>query len=211
MRKFIDKHLTLWTQREFLVSVLIGLLILAVGLTATNFANHYATLRASNWVTDIILDNIPVVNVSFLYSQGALLFLVIVALILILEPKRVPFVLKSLGLFFIVRSIFMTLTHIAAPPQMSVLNYTDLINRLSSGDDLFFSAHTGLPFLLALVFWNEKYLRYLFILATLAGGTIVLLGHLHYSIDVFSAFFISFGIYHMAMFLFKKEYKLMRG
>jgi len=39
-------------------------------------------------------------------------------------------------------------------------------------------------------------------------GVVVLLGHIHYSIDVFSAFFITYSIFHMAKYLFKNEFKL---
>ena len=34
------------------------------------------------------------------------------------------------------------------------------------------------------------------------------MGHLHYSIDIFAAFFITYAIYHIAVQIFKKE-KLM--
>src|SRR3989344_2121168 len=33
----------------------------------------------------------------------------------------------------------------------------------------------------------------------------VVLGHIHYTIDVFSAFFITYGIYHIALWLFPRE------
>ena len=36
-------------------------------------------------------------------------------------------------------------------------------------------------------------------------GAVVLVGHLHYSIDVFAAFFITYGIHDLAKFLFSQE------
>ncbi len=191
--------------------MLTGFVFLAFGLGATFFANTYTTERASNSVTDIILDNIPTVNVGFLFSDGVTIFLIVVGCILLYEPRRIPFVLKSSALFVLVRSGFMILTHLAPPLHGSYVDPQDLLYKISSGDDLFFSAHTGLPFLFALIFWEEKYFRYFFLFSSAIGATIVLLGHLHYSIDVFSALFISFGIFHIAKRFFPADHRLVGG
>ena len=55
---------------------------------------------------------------------------------------------------------------------------------------------------MALVYWREKYLRYIFLVWSVFFGAVVLLGHFHYSIDVFAAFFITFTIYHIAIYFF---------
>ena len=65
-----------------------------------------------------------------------------------------------------------------------------------------------MSFLTHLVFWEIKRLRIFFLLASIFFGAVVLLGQLHYSIDVFSAFFISYCIYLIALKLFKKDYEL---
>ena len=81
------------------------------------------------------------------------------------------------------------------------------VRDFAFGGDLFFSAHTGTPFLMALAFWDNKFLRILFIVTAVFFGVIVLLGHFHYSIDVLAAFFITYTIYHMAEIIFKKDKK----
>jgi membrane-associated phospholipid phosphatase len=73
------------------------------------------------------------------------------------------------------------------------------------GGDLFFSGHTGLPFLIALIYWDHKTYRIIFITLAAIFGSVALMGHLHYSIDVFAAFFITYAIYHIAMQIFKKD------
>ncbi len=208
MREILQKHKLLWPNKSFIWQVLFGLLLLAASLVATYYANIYTTIRASNAVTDIILDNLPVVNVDFVFNEGALIFICIVVIMLLHEPRRIPFVLKGAALFTLVRSLFMVLTHLAPPLAQSYIDPTEILHKLSSGDDLFFSAHTGLPFLFAIIFWKEKLPRYFFLLSTAIGGTSVLLGHLHYSIDVFSALFISFGIFHITKYIFPKDYLL---
>jgi len=39
-------------------------------------------------------------------------------------------------------------------------------------------------------------------------AVVVLLGHLHYSIDVMSAYFITFSIFNICKFLFKEDWQL---
>jgi hypothetical protein len=55
-----------------------------------------------------------------------------------------------------------------------------LVNKFSFGGDLFFSGHTGLPFLMALLFWENLRLRVLFIASSVFFGIIVLMGHILY-------------------------------
>ncbi len=210
MKKLFNNHSTFWTEKPFLGAVAFGLVLLAASLIINNLANSYTVSHVSNSVTDILLDNLPTVNVDFIFSDGAMIFLFIVAFILLYEPRRIPFALKAIALFIFIRSLFLVLTHIAPPLHGSPIDVDSLINKFSYGDDLFFSEHTGLPFMLALVFWREKYLRYFFIVATVIGASAVLLGHLHYSIDVFSAFFISFGIFNIAKVFFGKDYELLK-
>ncbi len=199
-----------WTKREFIVEVMVGLFFLTAGIVATYYANIFTTAHASSVVTDVILDNLPVINVNFIFTDGASIFFVILFLLALREPRRLPFMLKSIALFILIRSVFMMLTHYAPPEVHSYLDISGFLYRLSSGDDLFFSAHAGLPFMLAFVFWDETILRYFFLVCSAIGAGAVLLGHLHYSIDVFSAFFIAFGIFHITKHIFKRDYEMLR-
>jgi hypothetical protein len=203
-----QKHKAFWLQKSFVNNVLIGIIFLVVAFFANYYANSYTTAHASNYVTDILLDNLPVVDVHLIFSEGAIVFILALIAILLYEPKYLPFALKSIAVFVLVRSFFLILTHLAPPFHQIYINPADYISRLSSGQDLFFSAHTGLPFLMAFVFWKQKRIRYFFFICSFIGGASVLLGHLHYSIDVFSALFISFGIFHICKNLFPKDYKL---
>ncbi len=61
---------------------------------------------------------------------------------------------------------------------------------------------------MAMIFRKDIYLRIAFTLTAIIFGCIVLMAHVHYSIDVLSAFFITYAIAHMAEFLFYKEKKI---
>ena len=208
-------HRELWrryrhygAQQEFRVSVLLSVLTFIASLITSFYAIGYTTEQASNSVTDIILSNTPVYDVDSLFVYGTFFFIIFGAALLIAHPKRIPFALHTIALFYFVRAAFISLTHLGPFPESAInsFDFGTLIGRMFFGGDLFFSGHTGLAFLMALIFWREKNIRYLFLASSAYFGVIVLLGHLHYSIDVASAFFITYGIFHIAVWLFPKDH-----
>lgn len=207
-RRSVESHRNLWKDRGFILSVIVGAAIFLMTLVINFFAGTFADRSISNSVTDIILDNTRVWDVTFIFINGAVIFWVFIAAMLAIEPKRIPFTLKSLAIFTVVRSAFITLTHLAPFPARLMLPPQNLIDIFTFGGDLFFSAHTGGPFLMALVFWDHKYIRYICLAASVVFGWVVLVGHLHYSIDVFAAFFITYSIYQMSKYFFKHDFAL---
>lgn len=213
MGQIIKNHKAFWTNAESLSDAFMASVIFGISLVINFYAGVYATLNASNPVTDIILDHIPVYDISTIFIYGPLVMWIFVALLCFGQPKRIPFILKSVALFIFIRSVFITLTHIGPSVEgLGGLDYSSKIIRdFTFGGDLFFSAHTGLPFLMALAFGKDKRLLALFTLTALFFGVIVLMGHVHYSIDVLSAFFITYTIFHMARYFFKKDWEAFNG
>ena len=207
MRKRLAAHKHYFTNREFLVSFFTAIILLSASFIANFYAGIYATKEAGNSVTDIILSNVRAFDVDIFFIYGPVIFYSFLFVLCVRAPQRIPFVVKSVALFIFIRSIFIILTHIGPFPGQIPMDSL-LINKFSFGGDLFFSGHTGLPFLMALLFWENLRLRVLFIISSVFFGVIVLLGHIHYSIDVFSAFFITYTIYHIAEIIFKKDQKL---
>jgi hypothetical protein len=207
MRAIVYRYKHRFSEKQFqLSSVLSGLLL--IGSLLVNFtAITFATYHESNSVTDIVLSNTQIFDVDGLFVYGTLIFVVFTVIILFVHPRRIPFALYSMALFFLIRSVFTSLTHIAPFEAYYASSFGPTITHAFFGGDTFFSGHTGMPFLGALAFWREKSVRYTFLVGSLFFGVIVLLGHLHYSIDVLSAFFITYGIYHIALYLFPREWE----
>jgi hypothetical protein len=202
-------------DREFLFSFFTGIVALLASLASVYYSTRYATESASNAVTDIILSNTRVYDVELLFVYGALTAVVFsILLVLTVKLRAAPYVVKSAALFLFIRSIFVSLTHISPFPHRATLSQfflssESLAQMFFTGDDLFFSGHVGLTFLMALVFWETPLLRYIYLTISGVFAVVVLLGHLHYSIDVFAAYFITYTIYCMTLHLFAKDRKRM--
>ena len=203
----IDQHKKIWKNRTFLFSSFLGLILLAISLIMNNMAGKYADAHASNAVTDLLLDNLPKLNVGIIFVQGFYVFLLFLFGCLFFYPTFIPFALNSVALFNGIRSFSIILTHIKPALNPAVFSANAIFQNINFSADLFFSGHTGIPFLFALIFWKIRFLRIFFLLTSLLFGATVLLGRFHYSIDVFGAFFMTPTIFQIATKVFKKNYR----
>jgi len=205
MKDIMQKWKVAFKDKNFLISLLIGFFYLGISLYINFVAGTYATEKVSNSVTDIILSNTRAYDVDLYFIYGPLVLFIFVAGLLLHNPKKLPFTLKSISLFTVIRSVFISLTHLGPFPTEAITMSSNFISKFTFGGDLFFSGHTGLAFLMALLFWKNKILRYIFLAYSVFIGVVVLLGHYHYSIDVLAAFFITYSIYHISVLFFKKD------
>ncbi len=205
MSSLVLRYKACFKNRKFVWSFVLGLVFIAIGISASVYAIAYATSRASNSVTDLILSNIPVFNVDDAFVYGPVIFWAIAIIYTFWDPKRLPFTLKSLAVFLVIRSAFVSLTHISPFPTHVPIDTTGLLSVFMTGKDQFFSGHTGLPFMIAMIYWHDKWMRNFCLAASFFFGVVVLLGHLHYSIDVFAAFFITYTIFHITLAMFHKD------
>ncbi len=187
-----------------------GIMLFLASSVAYFYSAIYATEKASNYVTDIVLSNTRVFDVDGAFIYGPVVLWVFVLILLLNDPKKIPFTLKAVSLFILIRSMFVSITHLGPFPTQVNIENVNFLTAIMSGGDYFFSGHTGLPFLLALLFWNNLFLRVLFFTSSIFFGAVVLLGHLHYSIDVLAAFFITYSIYHLAEIFFPKDKKIFK-
>jgi len=219
---FLHRYAVCFTDKKYVASLILALCMLAAGLVANAYAVSYATDSASAPVTDLVLSNVRVYDVDSLFVNGAIALGIFIIGVCLWDPARLPFVVKSIAIFVITRSIFIMVTHIGAFPTHAIINpdsqnlIRDVIGaRLYSsfflGNDSFFSGHTGLPFLMALLYWDRRWLRMIFIAVSAVFAAVVLLGHLHYTIDVLSAFFIAYGVYRISRKLFAEDEAFLRA
>jgi len=210
MQEATRLYRALFDQRDYVRSLCEGIAFLSASTIAIFAAVSYATVHASNPVTDLVLSRVGPFNVRFLFVYGTFAAFAVSACLLVSRPNRLPFALKAVALFLLVRAVFVTLTHVG-PSPIDPQQPAPFLNSIFFGSDLFFSGHTGLPFLAALAFWHIAQWRALYLALTVFFGAVVLLGHYHYSIDVLAALFITHGVFGMACWLFGRDYALFRS
>ena len=211
-KSIASRYRAAFASSAFRSSAALSALFFFASVVVSFYAINYATERASNSVTDLVLSNIPAFDVDALFAYGTLALIAFIALTLLYAPKRIPFSLYTMGMFYFIRSAFTSLTHLKPfPTNQPNGNWNVLLSHFLFGGDLFFSAHVGVCFLMALVFWRVKPLRYIFIGWSVYMSIVVLVGHYHYSIDVASAYFITYTIYILCEKFFPRSLQLFRS
>ncbi|VVB79866.1 Uncharacterised protein [uncultured archaeon] len=186
--------------------ILLSLLFLIIAIVLDYLSGIYVDKVGTIVATDLILDNIPVVNLNFIFVY---LFVLVIAIgilyALFFKVRMLHKVIAQGSLLVAIRSIFICFTHLKTPSDALLTHFPGILSSLSFHNDLFFSAHTAIPFLGFLIYKDEnKRLAYFFLVCSIILAITVLLMHVHYSIDVFSAFFITYGSYKIGEWLFRK-------
>jgi hypothetical protein len=193
-----------------LLSFIVGA---ALNIASQTYLHNYISEgKTLPMLSDLILDRLPVLDVSLYYDIFALIPLILV-LVYIVHKKdynRIPVFLMMSGLFYVVRGIFIVLTPFGNPPMF---NGSDpLFNGFAKYDlGVYPSGHVGNVFLMFLLVKDRAYKWAIFICLILVMITLFL-AHGHYSIDMLSGLFFSyairaFGEKHLSMFDLGKEKK----
>jgi len=191
---------------HFFRETAIGLLILSLGVAASAYALSYTVNHATNPVGDLFFDFFPYIPLPWLLLNIPLITAALILVLVFADKRKAPLYFKTIGLLYCIRSVFMLLTHLALPPEHYVLSAShSLLYWWQVDSAQFFSGHTALPFLVALLEWHNPKIRWLFLIIATVEGVVVLLSRVHYSIDVAAAFFITYAIYALAMRWFQRD------
>jgi len=160
---------------------------------------HFVEQREGVVLHDPLLNAFNPIDLTWLTFVLIYLSLIIFVVTTFNKPDKLLIAFQAYGLMLIFRTIAMYLTPFEAPERILLLN-DPFVQFFAKGDiltkDLFFSGHTGTLFLVSLLAEN-KTLKTIFLILTLLVGTAVLVQHVHYSIDVFVAPFVSYGAYRI--------------
>src|SRR5439155_588080 len=126
---FSEKNIP--TSNIFSIAAFLGSLVVQY------YSIAFASARVSNPVTDIILSNIPVYDMDAIYVYGLFALIVFITLLCLAHPKRIAFTLYALALFIVIRSVFVSLTHLAPYPIPPSPDFGMTMQKIFFGGDLF--------------------------------------------------------------------------
>lgn len=204
IKRPIKDFLAIENKKVFWIKTLIALTLLFLALGFNIYMGQYVDSTTGPQVPDLLIEHLPVWSSGYLLGPVAvLLALFIFFAVVLAAPGELPFILATIALFVFVRSSFIGLTHLGPIGGAVNLDYrfSVWLNYMTFRNDFFFSGHVGYPFLIFFVA-QHKWLKYFCFLYSILMAAVVLLNRNHYSIDVFAAFFIAYGIYGLSKFLF---------
>jgi len=188
----------------------LGLLALVAGgslniASQTYLHNYMSEGKTLPMLSDLILDNIPYINVSIFYDIFCLVPIALV-FIYIFHTKsynRIPVFFLMSGIFYIIRGIFIVLTPFGNPPMFT--GSDPLFHGFANYElGVYPSGHVGNVFLMYLLV-KDKYYKRLILICLVIVAVALFIAHAHYSIDILSGLFFSyaiksFGEKHLSMF-----------
>jgi len=191
-----------------LISVIVGI---ALNFASQTYLHHYMIEgKTLPMLSDLILDHLPVIDLSLVYDLFSLIILIIFVAYVIdkKEYNKVPYFLLLWGIFYIIRGIFIVLTPFGNPPEFNGSN--PLFNGFSHFElGVYPSGHVGNAFLLFLLVKDRLY-KWILASCLVVITISLFLAHSHYSIDILSGLFFayairSFGEKYLRMFQLEPE------
>ena len=163
------------------------------------YADHRPLPTGSDW----LLRRLPPVNVLPMLSWGWFaLHIFAGAAAVLYYPRRMPFLIFMLSVYLLVRTAFVFLSPIGPPAGMLDMRQLDyifsrLLGTYTFNNEFVFSGHTSTPFLFYL-FFETKGLKRVMMAGSLTMAVCVLLSHNHYTVDVLSAYLVSYAVYKLS-------------
>ena len=176
-----------------------GLAVLFAGIRLNFMSQAYLQAYISHGKTipvlsDMILDNIPLWDIDYMYDIGSLLASLIFIIYVVHRRKysHVPLFLLLCGTFHLVRGVFIVLTPFGHPPMF---DGTDgLFNGFSKYElGVYPSGHTGISWMYFVLATDKRYRTALMVCLIIIVSALFL-SRGHYSIDVLSGIFFAYAI-----------------
>jgi membrane-associated phospholipid phosphatase len=188
-----------WQERRFRNKTIIALLLVAIILTLLPTFFAFIEKREGLVLQDYVLDAIPAIDVS-IPTFVIIWSLVLLVFYRIYQNPRL-FLVVAYGFILMCLARVLTISILPLNPPAGLIVLKDPIANIAYGGngifitkDLFYSGHTGNMFLFFLCL-ERKWDKIFALTASFLVGILVMIQHIHYSIDVIAAFIFTYFIY----------------
>ena len=187
--------LLLLKSKYFYIGIVSAIFGACLNFASQTYLHHYISEgKTLPMLSDLILDNVPVIDLSLVYDIFSLVVFAVVVIYLVHKKdlNRLPYILLLCGIFYIIRGIFIVLTPFGNPPEFQ--GSDPLFNGFSIYElGVYPSGHVGESFLLLLLVNNKVY-KYILSFCLAVIIITLIIAHSHYSIDILSGFFFAYAI-----------------
>lgn len=191
-----------WHNQVFRIQTIIGSLVLVAMLAYMPHFFGMMEKRQGIVLNDLLLQQLPAIDVS------VITFLIIwsINFLLIYRSVQDPsvFILGLYTLILVNLIRFATISMTPLDPPLGLVPLRDPLSSLFYGGpkifitkDLFFSGHTSSQFMVFLCLKNRKD-KLVALVASIVVGLLVLIQHVHYTIDVAAAFLATYLAFWLA-------------
>lgn len=198
----IGKWKLAWQQRAFRNQLIVFVVIFLGVLIAFPHFFSFIESRRGYEIADPLLYRIPAIDLSPITFSIIWLMSLFLFIRMIQSPALAIQGVIAINLIFLTRMITIIVLPLEPPPGLIELK--DPISNYFYGDqhgfitrDLFFSGHTSTMIMIGLLL-PGKWEKWVAFSAAVAVGCLVLIQHIHYSIDVIGAWVFTWFLYKLA-------------
>ena len=188
-----------WQERRFRNKTIIALLLVTIILTLLPTFFAFIEKREGMVLHDYLLDAIPAMDVSI--PTFIIIWSVVMLVLYRIYQNPRLFLVVAYGFILMCLARILTISLLPLNPPTGIITLQDPIANIAYGGngifitkDLFYSGHTGNMFLFFLCL-EAKWDKMIALISSFLIGLLVLIQHIHYSIDVFAAFIFTYFIY----------------
>lgn len=188
-----------WQEPRFRNKTIIALLLVAIILVSLPSFFAFIEKREGMVLQDYVLDAIPAIDVSI--PTFVIIWSVVVLVFYRIYHNPRLFLLIAYGFILMCLARILTISLLPLNPPAGIITLKDPIANIAYGGngifitkDLFYSGHTGNMFLFFLCL-EAKWDKIIALTASFLIGLLVLIQHIHYSIDVIAAFIFTYFLY----------------
>ncbi|TAG11913.1 MAG: phosphatase PAP2 family protein [Sphingobacteriia bacterium] len=186
-----EKHLK---NKDFKLKLLIGLSLLILLIPALPVFFDYIEQRKGVVLNDLLLNLLPAWNVSI--PTFIIIWILVVFTLYRCVQNPAIFLLLLWSYLFLTMGRIVSLLLVPLDPPQQIIELKDPLSNLFYGSkfitkDLFFSGHTATLFTMYLCL-QKKADRLFLLVGSIVIALLVLIQHVHYTMDVIAAFIFSY-------------------